>query len=167
MTKRMTHFICKSCNSKFPRPERKKLYCSVECHFWGNVNKTESCWLWTAGGHKFGYGEFRSEGKLIRTHRYSYELHKGEIPEKMGINHTCDNPKCVNPDHLYSGTQADNCHDTSIRNRVGGRKLTASDVKNIKSLISNGKSLESIGREYKVTGACIGRIKDGKNWRHL
>ena len=167
MSKRREFFVCKGCNSKFPRPEVKSWYCSVECQFWSNVNKTDSCWLWNAGGHKFGYGEFRSHGKLIRAHRFSYELHNGEIKNNMSVLHTCDNPKCVNPAHLYLGTQVENCRDTALRNRVGGRKLKPYDVIDIKNRLSKNETCASISKSYKVTQECINLIKLGKTWNHL
>lgn len=164
MTKRKEFFVCKSCKNPFPRPEKKRLHCSVECQFWANVNKTDSCWLWIAGGHKFGYGEFRDNGKLIRAHRFSYELHNGAIPANKSILHHCDNPRCVNPDHLYAGTQAENTRDMIVRDRAG--VLSFSDVADIRMRLAKKESCASIGRAYGVTGACIVLIKNGKSHNH-
>jgi hypothetical protein len=167
MTKRMAFFTCRGCRKDFPRPDEKRLYCSLECQFLTNVRKTEDCWLWEAGTHKFGYGEFRSRGVLYRAHRFSYELAFGPIGPGVEVLHTCDNPRCVNPDHLYIGSQADNGRDTAVRDRVGTRKLTPSDVHEIRHLIDRGDSLASIARTYGVSGTCIGWIKTGKNWKYL
>jgi len=87
--------------------------------FFDKVNKTETCWLWTAGSRgKTGYGAFKIKGKVIDSHRVSYEIHKGEIPEKMYVCHTCDNRKCVNPEHLFLGTAKDNWQDGFDKGRI-------------------------------------------------
>ena len=87
--------------------------------FFDKINKTETCWIWTAGSRgKTGYGAFKIKGKVIDSHRVSYEIHKGEIPEKMYVCHTCDNRKCVNPEHLFLGTAKDNWQDGFDKGRI-------------------------------------------------
>lgn len=84
-------------------------------NFWSKVEKIpfHSCWEWIAA-QKDGYGRFGSSGY---AHRYSYELHKGKIPQGLFVCHHCDNPSCVNPDHLFLGTNEDNVRDMFQKNR--------------------------------------------------
>lgn len=77
--------------------------------FWRKVNKTDTCWLWTAGvTGRGGYGAFCVNYKMIPAHRYSYTILKGEIPERMELDHLCRNRRCVNPDHLEPVTREEN-----------------------------------------------------------
>jgi hypothetical protein len=75
------------------------------------------CWIWTAPLSTHGYGWFRCNGKRVPAHRFSLEYHKGPIPEGMNACHTCDNRWCVNPDHLYAGSQSENIRDCVARGR--------------------------------------------------
>lgn len=88
--------------------------------FWSRVQKTDTCWLWTAAKGKAGYGAIKVERrKLVSTHRFSYELHFGPIPEGMQVCHDCDVRNCVRPDHLFLGTDLDNKLDMLQKGRHG------------------------------------------------
>jgi hypothetical protein len=90
----------------------------AEERFWLRVQKSDGCWTWQGAKGDHGYGHFTADGGVdVSTHRYSYQLHHGEIPPGMVICHRCDNPVCVNPDHLFLGTQRDNVQDMIQKGR--------------------------------------------------
>jgi len=92
--------------------------------FWAKVDRSGDCWLWTAGVWKSrgGYGKFqagssRANARVVYAHRQAWELTNGAIPEGAIVRHRCDNPPCVNPDHLVLGDQTDNLRDMQRRGR--------------------------------------------------
>jgi hypothetical protein len=99
---------------------RKCLYPSDRVRFSTSFLRTKSCWLWTRGKTSDGYGTFRVNGKPELAHRFSYRTHNGMIPSGILVCHTCDETRCVNPDHLFLGTQNDNMKDMAAKGR--GRK---------------------------------------------
>lgn len=87
---------------------------------------TPGCWLWTGSRFAGGYGGIRDGDRVLRAHRVSYELYRGQIPEGLHVMHRCDNPLCVNPDHLSIGTHQDNMTDMYSK----GRRIAASGLHN-------------------------------------
>ena len=85
--------------------------------FFLKVKKTRKCWLWQGGIEKNGYGRIKIKGRKVGVHRLSYELHQGPIVDGLFVLHRCDTPPCVNPEHLYLGTQKQNIRDCVSRER--------------------------------------------------
>jgi len=105
--------------------------------FFDKINKTETCWIWTAASRgKTGYGAFKLNGKVIDAHRVSYQIHKGDIPTRMHVCHTCDDRKCVNPEHLFLGTPKDNWQDGFDKGRI--KLLGGIDTEKLKKHPSYG-----------------------------
>lgn len=139
-----------------------------------NVRKdaTTGCWLWQGALSQDGYGSLRIGGPKERAHRAAYRHFKGDIPPGLCVCHRCDNPACVNPDHLFLGTPKDNAMDRASKGRGGylkgcanGRaKLTDSDVVFIRSSRMTGAAL---GRMFGISKNMACRIKTGKAWTHL
>jgi len=126
-----------------------------------------SCWLWKGAKGKNSYGKMSIDGKHKKAHRISWEIYVGEIPKDMHVLHKCDNPPCVNPNHLFLGTQADNNKDMFSKGRGYDRngvnnpraKFTAKEVKIIRSRHENQYDL---AEEYGVSQSTISRIQRGE-----
>lgn len=143
---------------------------NVKDRFLQYVNKTDTCWFWT-GCKSAGYGAFRLKGKNIRSHRLSYELHKGEIPKGLCVCHSCDNRVCVNPDHLWLGTHLDNqkdCTKKGRRNSENNRsaKLSWVDVHKIRKLYADKKhNGVELSKMFGVTHSRIYSLINFRTWK--
>ncbi len=142
---------------------------------WERCAKT-GCWLWTASTAGRGYGQLRVPGtrRNVYAHRFSYELFKGPIPRGMQLLHSCDNPGCVNPEHLSIGTCKDNLQDMKSKGRhLRGERnaravLAPGQVEAIKVLLNHsGLSQVEIGRQFGVHQTIISKIKRGERWEHV
>lgn len=146
-----------------------------EERFWKHVNKKSiyECWNWT-GVHTDGYGQIKINKKLVLSHRFSWGLHFGKIPKGLYILHHCDNRECVNPSHLFLGTQKDNIHDMILKNRQndnrgennGNHKLTSVQVKQIRH-IKDRFSRKEIAKMFDVNEITIADIHKNKTWKHI
>jgi hypothetical protein len=147
-------------------------------NFWKKVNVQgpDDCWEWIAS-LRDGYGSFRVDGKLVGSHRVAYELTHGPIPEGLCACHTCDNPACVNPRHLFLGTNQDNVLDMEAKGRAihprgekqGSAKLTEEQVHEIRRLyaLENHLSQTKIGILFGIKVAQVSRIVNYKFWKHI
>lgn len=93
--------------------------------FWRKVRKTDGCWEWTASGDRVGYGRFSVKLRLFPAHRVAYALVHGETPAGLVVCHACDNRRCVNPAHLWIGTQRENLDDAVRKGRLVKRQTAA------------------------------------------
>lgn len=149
--------------------------------FWAKVDKSggpNACWFWTGYTMPNGYGHFSTVDGYVYTHRFSWSIVNGNIPEGMFICHTCDVRACVNPAHLFLGTALDNNRDTYSkgRGRSGVMKGTDSpsarlsddDVREIRRLYSTGEwSQQRIADRYGVAQAHVSSIVLRKTWQHI
>jgi len=127
------------------------------------LKNNNECWIWQGSLTSKGYGRIRVGEFSKRAHRVSYELNKGEIPESTHVLHRCDVPSCVNPDHLFLGTDQDNMNDRKDKDRLGF-KLTTVDIHNIKDKFYNGETQVQLAREFEVSREHVNRIINEKRW---
>lgn len=183
-------YICKQCQNPFTpsekRGKRPVVFCSRSCvyqqqhaqsllRFWSRVTRTATCWLWHGPHDHHGYGRVRVtlQGQiLLRAHRLAWVLAVGPIPHELHVCHTCDNPSCVNPAHLFLGTQADNTRDMALKGRGtrGTRsrfaKLTEAQVYAIRALEST-MSQRRIADLFHVSSGTVGYIHRRATWKYL
>ena len=140
-----------------------------------NKDAPNGCWLWMWGKNSKGYGYTGPMGKTRGAHRVSYELYKGEIPHGMLVCHKCDNPSCVNPEHLFVGTQSDNIMDASSKGRLfimrgsshPGSKLTEKDVIEMRRLRSSGVMGKDLAARFGVCLRLVWQIVHREKWAHV
>lgn len=168
------------------RPEDR-----VRARFFARVAKADGCWLWTGTTQYKGYGVFyRAKRVRVGAHRVSWELHFGPIPDGAQVLHRCDNPPCVNPEHLFLGDNTANVADKVSKGRcasmkreqnpmwrnfacairgeqVTGSKLDAEQVMEIRRLHACGRSQNSLARQFGVRQSSVWAIVHFKAWTHI
>lgn len=151
-----------------------------EVRFWEKVDRrggAESCWPWCGGRSPDGYGltKFEPYGPTSVTHRVAYRLCKGTFAEKLRVLHSCDNPPCCNPAHLFLGTDKDNSDDKISKGRDrkshgeehAKAKLTAAQVLLIRSRDAAGDSRRGMAREFGLNRKSMWNICERKSWKHV
>lgn len=134
------------------------------------------CVEWTSNKTHNGYGLFKLDGKSVRAHRFAYERAFGPIHDGLHVCHSCDNPKCVNPAHLFLGTAKDNIHDAVKKGRMKGfasnqqgennrnAKLTSCSVAEIRKLFCSGVSRLDLSKMFDVHYNTVKAIIRGETW---
>lgn len=189
---------CRSCGKKFSPirgREETSNACSKKCAYSLIRNRTASkeykreailkrvikddagCWNWSAARDKNGYGKMSSGSEYSKyAHRVSYDVFVGTIPKGINVCHKCDNPSCVNPEHLFLGTQKDNIHDMHSKGRgikscewTWGEKHKNSKLTEQDVIMIYGSDLSSreLANLLNVSSNLIVRIRAGKTWKHL
>jgi hypothetical protein len=125
------------------------------------------CWIWTGSRNTKGHGEVRINWQKHYTHRLSWELRNGPIPDGLWVLHKCDNATCCNPDHLYLGTHNDNMRDMVVAGRHGGAVLAPDVVRQMRAARLAGRTFESLGRSFGVSAATAYQVISGKTWGHV
>jgi hypothetical protein len=149
---------------------------SLEDKFWSFVIKKgkDDCWVWLGTLYTQGYGRFYHHSlKETKAHRVSYLLHFGEIPKNSLICHKCNNHKCVNPNHLYAGTNDDNMKDLSVSGILKGEnnpasKLTENLILQIrKEYLKSGITTRFLSKKHNVSQGLISKVIRGDCWKHV
>ncbi len=155
-------------------------YIEYQRRFWRRVaiGPADGCWLWTATKNRGGYGIFTRWGDSYhRTicSRISWQLSYGPIPEGIFVLHKCDIPACVNPTHLFLGTQAANLGDMTSKGRRRGEfgeghhcaKMSADKVRQLRLLRCRGWTYERLAGNFGITHQSARLIAIGKTWKHV
>lgn len=164
--------------------------------FWASMDKSGDCWEWTRGKISSGYGKVQFNGKPWLTHRLSWTVANGAIPKGLWVLHTCDNPACCNPGHLFIGNRSDNMKDCASKGRIGVQatpacaargdkngsrlhperlargeknnmaKLTAQQVRKIREL-EGRLTKKEIASEFGVDVSHVYKIIKRQVWNHV
>lgn len=138
-------------------------------------DEASGCHLWTGAHLPKGYGIIKRPGerRQFYAHRLAYMIHKGEIPKRIQVCHSCDNPACVNPEHLFLGTSSDNHQDMKTKDRHlygernGNAKLTKRDIIQMRAMQASGIQQNKLALLFGVHPMTVSRIITGKRWAHL
>lgn len=147
--------------------------------FWSKVRRTDSaadCWIWLASRTSDGYGRIRVGNRTLQAHRLAYELERKRPGVGRLVLHSCDNPPCVNPHHLFQGTVQVNVSDKWAKGRGyrpigehnGQAKLSAQDVLNMRAqYMRGGVRHQDLSEKYGVNRATISYVLAEKTWKHI
>lgn len=142
---------------------------------WGRVDRAgDGCWSWLGRLSKHGYGQISVGNAEVLAHRAAYFLAGGRLEPGMCVMHTCDNPKCCNPDHLVAGTHAQNMADMRVKGRRKGinsgekngrAKLDPEAAKQIRCRRESGAKLIDLSKQFSVGISTISRVCRMENWK--
>ena len=158
-------FCSRKCSAAFGASKADKIWGSLEDRFWSKVQKAghNDCWPWIGAKRPRGYGVISKNGKQVSATHVSLEIDGRPVPKGAWALHKCDNPNCVNPNHLYIGTAKENSRDAVVRERIK-RKLTKEQALEI---YKSGKDACKLASEYGVSEGMVYHIKTGRKWRYI
>ena len=182
MAKKQFTLMCELCGASFYTCESVQRFCSRGCFGQSRVIPIKNrllahikidvngCWNWTGRRSRYGYGQFGKDA--VGAHRVSWTELRGPIPEGHFVCHSCDNPPCINPDHLFLGMPKDNTRDMIDKGRskhpngqdASTAKLTAENVAEIRK---SALSQSEIARKFGITQSNVSRIRSRQSWNHL
>jgi hypothetical protein len=184
-----TEAACQRCGAQFsyrPRPDAPaRKYCSKRCYNGSGkpeherfmdkvaIGDEDDCWPWRGGTNEDRYGLFRARNKTVNAHRYALALSSGtSLDTKLLACHSCDNPPCCNPKHLFWSDQDGNMKDMAAKGRGSrawyrGAKLTERDVIDVTKRFVNGDTVNEIAELYGVTKVSVRHVLRGKTFQHL
>lgn len=157
--------ICKNCNISFI-PKACETCCSIKCRLLFGIKKQDGCWIWQGSKSSSFYGKVRINGKTFSTHRASYFVFNGDIPEGLWVCHKCDTPLCINPEHLFLGTASENRRDAMSKNRLKSiigennnqARFTKLQIDEMRALRSDGFTYERLSRIFNCSYTHLYRI---------
>lgn len=177
--KKVPSGVCAYCGSHYEKSNNANRYCSMQCRFWSKVQtgQPDECWQWLGAKQPFGHGQFALDGgrgaRREHAHRVAYAIHNGLIDDSIGagtfhgtcVCHKCDNPSCVNPSHLFLGTQADNISDMNSKSRHGRgaapKKYNKSHIEKVVELKKTGLSQQKIAWILGIPQAIVSSMLRG------
>jgi hypothetical protein len=194
----MRDVICAQCGSSFDRGypisaarAAKAQFCRRECQttfvaerardrlahrFWSKVKigEADECWPWEGRRSDRGYGEFDYGNRPVVASRFAYFLSTGIDPGDVFVCHSCDNPPCCNPGHLWPGTHRDNMRDMALKKRAHITGWKGADhpsaklsLENVLTIRASSHANADLAIQYGVTAAAIYNIRERKTWRHV
>jgi len=183
-------FNCQHCNKEFEgyfsnKKKNKNIFCSLDCAYVSRIKtrtpqelfsrctvNEKGCWVWQGNKKPSGYGYINHNGKKEHTHRLMWELNNYMVPKGMSVCHVCDNPSCINPNHLFLGTAQDNATDKVNKDRQlkhethPAAKLTKKQVNRIKLLLKCNKYFHrEIAEHFSVCAGTISAISRSEIWK--
>jgi hypothetical protein len=179
--------LCRACSKPLGHALAGKKYCSADCYqtdrqslplkarLERRLDKTGACWEWLGYRDADGYGSITFNKQPLRTHRVAYELANGPIPKGLQVCHTCDNPPCCNPAHLFLGDSLVNAKDRDSKGRGNVRRgvthpcarLTEEQVRLIRALRAEGAPYKRLADTFGVTYRAVWNIANHVTWTHV
>jgi hypothetical protein len=171
----MKQIACRSCGLPFDRNRAQIIHCSEACCLEDKIDRSPGhgphgdCWLWVGALNDSGYGILTFMKRKERAHRPAFRIFCDHAPGNLEVCHSCDNPACVNPRHLFLATHAANVLDMNRKGRQarGEQKSPLSEEQVLAIRRGGRRRLSDLSARYGVSISCIERVATGRRWQHL